>query len=284
MPGPDTGGVKQVPIALALLAASILLPAPAAAAPAGRLDALVEAALRNDNYKVRLKAAAGLGRIRHPRATATLVTVLGDPHPLVRAAAANALGELGDPAALPGLCGLRGDRDAFVRRTVEAALGALGGPARCAPRKVFVAVEVHGDDPALAGFVRARVLERCAGDARIALGREETFGGARAGSGPDPRAEVAAGRLPGVELKLRVARAVERTGTNTTVRCSVAQSVFDMKLRALRGSATQRAEIDLGTPNVTDEAAERNVRECLAALVPVVYEGLSDYLDRMDRP
>ena len=48
--------------------------------------------------------------------------------------------------------------------------------------------------------------------------------------------------------------------------------------RILRGSATQQAQIDLGTPNVSDQALAGQTQECLAALVPAVYEEFGNYL------
>jgi hypothetical protein len=253
-----------------------------AGAHAANVDALVDALLRSENYKVRLKAATALGQVQSPDALRTLLTALGDPHPLVRAAAANAVGRHRNPDTVPDLCRLRADADAFVRKAADGALAGLGGPAKCQAKRVYVAVDVSGDDEAIAGFVRTRVLERCAGDRRVVLGRTVDLAAPAASDGPDPRAEVDAGRLPGVELKLRVARAVERTPTTTKVRCEVYQSVYDLRLRALRGSVTQRAEIDLGSPTATAAAADQNARECLGALVPVVYEGFSDYLDRLE--
>ncbi len=252
-----------------------------AGAGAANVDALADALLRSENYKVRLKAATALGQVQGPDALRTLIAALGDPHPLVRAAAVNALGRHRNADTIPDLCRLRTDAEAFVRKAADGALAGLGGPSKCEAKRVFVAVEVSGEDAATAGFVRTRVLERCAGDRRVVLGRALDLAGTAASDGPDPRAEVEAGRLPGVELKLRVARTVLRSPTTTKVRCEVFQSVYDLRLRALRGSATQRAEIDLGSPTASAAAADQNARECLGALVPVVYEGFSDYLDRL---
>lgn len=243
-----------------------LLALPAGADP---IEPLIDRALRHDNYKVRLKAATGLGRLRDRRATETLVIVLRDPHPLVRAAAVNALGKGGDASVLPALCKLRTDRDVLVQRTVGEALAGLGGPAGCAGRKVFVAFEVSGEDAALQAFVRQHLTDRAGRDPRVVLDAAEA------------RAEVDAGRMPGVELKVRLTRQVDRGAGSTQVNCQLAQSIYDLKLKALRGSATQRAAIDLGTSNVTDQAVGAQVRECLAALAPVVYDGLSTYLDRI---
>jgi hypothetical protein len=254
----------------------------AAAGDAANVEVLADALLRSENYKVRLKAATALGQVQGPDAVRTLLTALGDPHPLVRAAAANALGRHRNADTLPDLCRMRGDADAFVRRAADGAIAVFGGPSKCEPKRVYVSVEVSGDDEATAGFVRTRMLERCAGDRRVVLGRTVDLTGAAPSGGPDPRAEVEAGRLAGVELKLRVARTVERSPTTTKVRCEVFQSVYDLRLRALRGSVTQRAEIDLGSPSASAAAADQNARECLGALVPVVYDGFSDYLDRLE--
>lgn len=256
----------------------VLLATPAFA---DRLDPLIDRALRHDNYKVRLKAATGLGRVKDERAVETLVIVLGDPHPLVRAAAANALGRKGDPAALAPLCKLRNDRDAFVKKTVLAALKSFGGVSGCTSRKIYLEIRVSGEEAPLQAFVEQKLLEQAAKDPRVVLGRAEDFGSKASAQNGDPREAVKNGEMPGVELKVRVSRDVQRTAANTRINCQLAQAIFDLKLRALRGSATQRAAIDLGTSKVNEKAIDGQLRQCLAALAPVVYEGLGSYLDRV---
>jgi len=254
----------------------------AAPARAGRVERLRDALLRSENYKVRLKAATQLGRTRSPVAIGALTVGLGDPHALVRAASVNSLGRIGDASSLPAICKLQSDESDFVRRTAAKVIAKFGGPKRCTPKRVFVAVEVSGDTvgQSIRDFVRDGLESRMTSDERVVFGRTLDLANP-GGSGEDPLAAVREGRMPGVELKLTLSQTVDRSSGTVRVHCSVAQAVFDMKLRALRGTATQRAEIDLGSLKVTDEAIARQARECLGALVPVVWDGLASYLDRV---
>lgn len=233
---------------------------------------LVDALMRNDNYKVRLKAARALGRIRTKAAQEALVIALGDPHPLVRASAANAIGKRRPPAALAGLCKLRGDRDNLVQRTAAKALEGYGGSAACDRRKVLVALTVTGIDGPLGQAISDRLAAQTRTHARMVV---------EDGNTTELRAQVDAGSAPGVKLMVRAAHRVQRAAATTTISCEMAQSIFDLKLQALRGSATQRASVEVGGANVSEREVEVQTRACLEALVPAVYDGLAGYVARL---
>ncbi len=260
---------------LLVVAACWLLAAPGTAAA----GPLAEALLTSPNFKVRLKAASELGRTRDPQGVAALTRALGDEHALVRGAAASSLGQLQARECVPLICALRADPDTFVRGAAERTLEAFGGPSACQVSKVFVEFEVISPDARLRRFVENQMLERASRDARVVLGRQVEFGATSAQAGADPRAEVTAGRMPGVALSLKVATNVQRGAGATRVQCQLGQTVYELrKERILRGSATQRAEIDVGSGSLSDQAIDGHLQECVSALVPVVYDGFGDYL------
>lgn len=88
-------------------------------------DALSDLA-RSPDFRVRVSAAAILGRARPPGAREALETALGDPHPAVRIAAANALAELGDPLAVVALGRRLGsETSSSVRAQMQSAIQQL---------------------------------------------------------------------------------------------------------------------------------------------------------------
>ena len=256
----------------AAFAAVTLLGGTAVAGP------LADALLTNQNYKVRLKAASELGRTRDLQGVAALMRALEDEHGLVRAAATNSLGQLQAREAVPLVCRLRNDPDEFVVQTAMATLGLFGGPTACDERKIFVEIEVIGADQNLRRFAETQLLQRAANDSRVVLG--PTLSGVDGTPvGADPRTEVTAGRMPGVALSLNLQTTVNRLAGSTRIQCQLGQTVYLLrKERVLKGSGTQRAEIDLGASNVTEQAINGQLQECVSALVPVVYEGFGDYL------
>ena len=80
-------------------------------------------------------------------------------------------------------------------------------------------------------------------------------------------------------LQLNLTTTIDRSSGGTRLTCRVGQAVFELrKERILRGSASQQAEIDLGTAVVTEAGLSGQMQGCVAALVPVIYEGFGDYL------
>lgn len=85
----------------------------------------------SSSFKVRLKAAVLLGRLRDPAAGEPLVKALRDESYVVRGAAARALGNLGLPAAsgaIDGLFQLLDDEVIFVQQEAIRALTRLASP------------------------------------------------------------------------------------------------------------------------------------------------------------
>ncbi len=68
-----------------------------------RTDYLLKLLKTSDNYKVRVQAAATLGKLRKKEAVPALSKALSDKQELVVISAAAALSRIGDPAAIPAL-------------------------------------------------------------------------------------------------------------------------------------------------------------------------------------
>ncbi|MDD4255028.1 MAG: HEAT repeat domain-containing protein [Methanofollis sp.] len=84
-------------------------------------------ALQNPAWRVRYRAAEGLGRIGDRRAVGPLVRALRDEKDHVRYMTAKALGLIADPAARDALLPLLSDPNPPARKAAAFALGRVGG-------------------------------------------------------------------------------------------------------------------------------------------------------------
>ena len=105
--------------------------APAPAAPAPVYPDLLEM-LRDQDPRIRRRAAIAVGRVGLPEAAEPLVSVLKDDDPDVRQMVAFGLGLLGDRAATGALTEALGDADWRVRGRAVEALGRIADPASAA--------------------------------------------------------------------------------------------------------------------------------------------------------
>jgi len=83
------------------------------------------AALADEDWVVRYRAAEALGKIRDARSVTALIRALADGRDHVRYMAAKGLGNLGERRAIGPLTGVLADENPFVRRAAREALGAL---------------------------------------------------------------------------------------------------------------------------------------------------------------
>src|SRR5690606_14670181 len=81
---------------------------------------------RDDEARVRRRAALGVGRVGLPDGVGPLTTTLADPDPEVRAMAAFALGLIGGKTVVEPLTGALTDASALVRGRAAQALGLVG--------------------------------------------------------------------------------------------------------------------------------------------------------------
>lgn len=189
-------------------------------ARADRFERLIDILRTDRSYKVRLQAAATLGRLKDRRAVPFLITALRDERFAVRGVAAAALGEIGDPRAIDGLKRmLQRERKRFVKRQAQKAIERLEGFALLPEgTRVFLAVRGIRNESSVGGATLGRVLSS-------ALAKE--FGHSRgviAKRNPKKisnkilrQRRVTAFYLDGSIVELRE----RRRGRNTEVRCSV---------------------------------------------------------------
>ena len=101
------------------------------------------ALLRDEEWRVRYRAAEVLGIMRSPVGGSPLVRALSDEKDHVRYMAAKALGGIGGMAAVNGLIPLLTDQNEFVRRSAAISLGQIGDHTACQPLIDAVAREKH---------------------------------------------------------------------------------------------------------------------------------------------
>ncbi len=229
-------------------------------------DPAIDALMSSASHKVRIKAAKKLGRLKGPAARNALLAAVDDEHALVRAAAANSLKRHPSGASIGALCGLLGDRDAFVRRTATRVLKGFGGTAGC---PAWLRLEITGDTPEMQAHVRQALEKTFADEPQVRLTEAVP-------------PSVSNGVLKGYELKLRLERKVERGPDALQLRCIITQSIFDLRMRNLRGSATQKGSLTLGS-KAPESVVTAQITACMDALAPVVHRGMTDFLARSRR-
>jgi hypothetical protein len=142
-----------------LLGLFLVIGLPIGGAWAGKVEDLSRLLLEEDSYKVRVQAAALLGKLGDPAAVAPLSRALSDSNKTVRWMAAQALARLGDPRAVPALKALLvRENDGPVRTQVEKALAILSQTPR-KTAKIFLTFGtfrggVRGADPAALEILR----------------------------------------------------------------------------------------------------------------------------------
>jgi HEAT repeat protein len=126
------------------------------------------AALTNQNYRIRVSAASGLGWERDDlnKVVPALVSALDDPQPIVRYSAANSLGQMhAQPeTTVPALVSAFSTKDALLQRLIVISLGGFGTNARVAIPLLLRAL--HGSDQNLSNNA-AWALEQIDPDAAI---------------------------------------------------------------------------------------------------------------------
>lgn len=82
--------------------------------------------LGDDDWRIRYRAAEGLGHIHSPGSVEPLIRALLDEKDHVRYMAAKSLGALAEEAAVPGIISRLRDENEYVRRMAVIALGKIG--------------------------------------------------------------------------------------------------------------------------------------------------------------
>lgn len=128
----------------------------------------------------------------------------------------------------------------------------------------LVKLRVDGGSAALRGHVRQAMQTRVAGDPSLTL----------TSAAPSV---TGAGAARGYVLDLQLDYTVERSLSGYAVQCSILQSIWDLEGKALRGSANQRAALQVGK-GTSQEELEGYALRCIDALVPAAHEGMADFV------
>jgi hypothetical protein len=111
---------------------------------ADRVDDLSRALLSDPSWRVRVQAAAVLGKLHDGRAVPALASALEDSNETVRGAVAQVLGDFGGPQATAALERARNDSSEFVRERAVAALAKQRMSHASRPDSSALHVEVGG--------------------------------------------------------------------------------------------------------------------------------------------
>ena len=116
------------------------------------VDPLI-AALEDEDWIVRYRAAEGLGLIGDRRAITPLISRLGDAKDHVRYISAKSLGAMPDARSIEPLAPLLEDTNEYVRSRAAMTLGEIGGTAAC--DSLQQAIERTNSAPTREMFIRA---------------------------------------------------------------------------------------------------------------------------------
>jgi HEAT repeat protein len=205
---------------------------------------------KNPSFKVRLKAAVLLGRMKDPRAVRPLCDALEDDNYVVRGAAARALGNLGHPmavAAVEPLLRMVGDEELFVRKEVRRALENLSGKKSI---DYFISALSHDDSAVRLTAVHVLSMMRVS-EARMAVIP------ALGDSDEEVRAEaiVAVKGLGHAEMESLLTQAISKKD-NYRVQVTAARLIGEMRINSAMGSLADLLVQDDVVPEVKREAAE----------------------------
>ena len=234
-----------------ILLLAILLALPAAQAAEDKVAFLSVKLGDNPSFKVRLKAAVLLGRMKDPRAVRPLCDALEDDNYVVRGAAARALGNLGHPmavAAVEPLLRLVGDEEPFVRKEVRRALENLAGEKSL---DYFISALTNDDDAGVR-LTAVHVLSMMrVPEARLAIIPE------LGDSDEEVRAEaiVAVKGLGHAEMEGLLMQAIGRK-SNYQVQVTAARLIGEMRITSAMGSLADLLVRDDVVPEVKREASE----------------------------
>ena len=196
--------------------------------------------------------------------TKELTSNLKSADPLKRIEAAQGLAQKADSDAIKALCAHQKDTDEAVSQAVQSALVSLGGMGLCSSSPILFTVEIHGD-AAQASQMEQKLKKEMALHPRIVCDKKNA-----------PKSN----KISGFKVKLTLSHQTEETESSTLVHCSVSQSIFDDQSLAFRGSATQRATIDLDLPKAPPEELLSGQNDCFDAVFPPIRDNLIHYLDQ----
>lgn len=253
---------------LFLLSLLLLL---AGSARADRIDDLGRVLAGDSDWKVRMQAAAVLGRLKDKRGVPALVHALSDGSEAVRGVAAGALGEIADPSAQPALQRSLRDPSQLVRDQAQMALEALR-PER--PSEAPPAKGVHGGVRVEIGAITSRT-SRLPGDLSERLRKTVSRNLAQT---PGVVAATSSGTYV---LDTSVTKLTRRTtDTSVEIDCEVSLILGRLPGKAIVLTTSGAATTKLDRANHTPEAERGMIVDALEGAVTGAWANLSNFFNQ----
>jgi hypothetical protein len=252
---------------ITILALVLLLPA---AARADKVSDLI-AQLRSRDYKIRISAAANLGKVGDRRAVDPLITALGDSNKSVRSVAATSLGkvvESSTPAKVRSraLKALRRaaskDPDSLVRKQAKRALDALDGASAQGADGIYVDVGAMTDKASKSKTMRE--LMRKTVEKTVQKNGSSMFTSWPGGKSPTAK-QIAAKKTRAFHVDgTLVSLSTESKGATTLVSCKVSMLIATYPKKSMFGFLDGGAKVQAGSsPKEVQFARE----DCVAAVI-----------------
>lgn len=220
--------------------------------------------LRSDDFRLRVRAALELGKLKLPTARGPLEAALNDDKAAVRAAAAAALKSLGNRKSLPALQRASNDSSEAVRSQVAAAIRSMDATTGVA---YVVGLGDVESDPTVDDRRAGKYLRKAA---RRRLGRLPQV---KLKSGGD-----STGGLPELLLDARISRVnVKRSGPSLAVSAKVDFVLSRMPGREIKGRLTGAATVH------GDAASENNPKDLKRLQMEAVEAAADSALENVDR-
>ncbi len=239
--------------------------------------------LADPSYKIRLKAAIQIGKMKITSAAPALRKALDDENDTVRAAAALSLGKLGDQESRSELVGLLSHPKNLVWKAAEKSLVLLDR-ANGAPR-YLVALQ----EPVLAKGVpasRGRRLLRAI-KAKLKRNSSVTFsaGEEKILQGKRLAAHLERRRLKGMLLQPRILRlSVNEGGGGTAFSCKVSVMVVAMPNNRMEFAGSGDADAEVGETGLDPDTIDDIETRVLDASTEAAADEVMGYLARRTGP
>jgi plasmid stability protein len=245
---------------------------PVAVAHAQDIAGLIESLTKSDDFRVRVLAAAALGKSREAAARAPLEKALSsDAHPSVRGTAAAALAALGDVKSVEALrVASESDAVPAVRSASASALGKLARKAAAASKsskaKVLVKLGAMSNKSGVRGVEFEKVLN---GATREQAGR--LSGVEIVPEGADEQAMAAAKKLPLLVID-GVIRTLSPSSSSSGLIYSAKVEYVIKKQASIKGTVKGAAQAEGSSDIARDDKRLQSLQE--AAIVGAIESAL----------
>ncbi len=240
--------------------------------------------LEHSSYKVRLKAAIQIGRLRIRQAAPALKKSLSDDNDLVRAAAAYSLGQLGDQSYRKDLITLLKDPKTLLNKAATKALKALDRAQKTRPMYLVVLndpILVPGAGKGLAKRLK-RILKRDLAENTMMVlseGEHEVLSGQKLSS------HLKARGLKGISIRPKLTTlSVKKSSDSTTFKCKISIMVLRLLNKRMEFDGSGEAEATVEQTDMDPDTMDDIQRQLVDAAVKAAREEVVSYLARRTGP